>query len=159
MITRLDGRGFLSCSVLACLACFTTAQAGSLGGTAEENQKAIDACKSPAQHVTYVVASSPQKALDAPVTADEDKRVRNVMAAAGVTYDPVKRRATFQMVLDLVRANGVIRFTITPSDGSIEFNNTKNCLASLANDIGAGAEFVSSADASDADESKIAAIP
>jgi hypothetical protein len=155
MLTRHAAAGLFRGVALTGIACFSAAHAGSLGGTAEENRAAIDACKLPAQQVSYVVASSRPKAIDAPATADEDQRVRSVMAAAGVTYDRVNRRAAFEMVLDLVRANGVIRFQILPNDGSTEYATTKNCLAGLANDIGAAAEFVSNTDTkSDAGENK-----
>jgi hypothetical protein len=146
MMTRIVGSRLLKGVLLAGLVFATTAHAGSLGGTAEENKQAIDACKLPAQQVTYVVDASRPIAPDAPATADEEKRVRNVMAAAGVVYDRVNRRAIFEMVLGLVRANGIIRFQILPSDGSVEFDNTKNCLTGLANDIGVAAEFESIAD-------------
>lgn len=146
MMTRFaKGILFHGC-FLAGLTCFATAQAGSLGGSAEENQKAIDSCKLPAQQVSYVVARSQPKAPDAPATVDEEKRVKDVMAAAGMTFDRVKLRATFELALSLVRASGIIRFQIMPSDGSAGFDATKTCLTSLANGIGMGAEFVSSAD-------------
>jgi hypothetical protein len=93
-----------------------------------------------------VVARSQPKAPDAPATVDEEKRVKDVMAAAGMTFDRVKLRATFELALSLVRASGIIRFQIMPSDGSAGFDATKTCLTSLANGIGMGAEFVSSAD-------------
>jgi hypothetical protein len=146
MISRFIKRLSSLCCFSFALACFTAAQAGSLGGSAEEDKKAIDSCKSPAQQVTYIVATSRPKAPDAPATADEEKRVRDVMAAAGMTFDRVKQRATFELALDLVRANGVIRFQIMPNDSSDGFDATKSCLTSLANGIGMGAEFVSSVD-------------
>jgi hypothetical protein len=137
----------------ASLTGLSTTHAASLGGSAEENKKAIDSCKSPAQQVTYVVAASRPKAVNAPATADEEKRVRDVMAAAGMVFDRVKLRASFELALDLVRASGVIRFQIVPNDGSAGFDSTKNCLAGLANGIGMAAEFVSIADSvSDADD-------
>jgi hypothetical protein len=118
-----------------------------LGGSAEENQKAIDSCKSSAQQVTYVLATSPHKAVNEPATADEEKRIKDVMAAAGMVFDRVKLRATFELALDLVRASGIIRFQIVPNDGSAGFDSTKNCLAGLANGIGMAAEFVTTAEA------------
>ena len=146
MISRFARGLFLRSCLLTGLACFTTANAASLGGSAEENQRAIDSCKSPAQQVTYVLAAGHPKSANAPVTADEEKRVKDVMAAAGMVFDRVKLRATFELALDLVRASGVIRFQIVPNDGSAGFDSTKNCLAGLANGIGMAAEFVSSAD-------------
>jgi hypothetical protein len=85
--------------------------------------------------------------VNAPVTADEEKRVKDVMAAAGMVFDRVKLRATFELALDLVRASGIIRFQIVPNDGSDGFDTTKNCLAGLANGIGMAAEFVTAAEA------------
>jgi hypothetical protein len=151
MISR--ARGFLLQGCFwAGVVSFSATHAASLGGSAEENQKAIDSCKSPAQQVTYVLAASHPKAVNAPVTADEEKRVKDVMAAAGMVFDRVKLRATFELALDLVRANGIIRFQIMPNDGSAGFDSTKNCLAGLANGIGMAAEFVSAENVSEPDE-------
>jgi hypothetical protein len=153
MISRFARGVLLQGCFWAGLVSFSTTHAASLGGTAEENQKAIDSCKSPAQQVTYVVAASHPKAVNAPATADEEKRVKDVMAAAGMVFDRVKLRATFELALDLVRASGVIRFQIVPNDGSAGFDSTKNCLAGLANGIGMAAEFVSVTDnVSDTDD-------
>jgi hypothetical protein len=145
---------FTACLLMG-MAC-STVQAASFGVTSEEDRKAIDQCKSPAQVITYVVGASAPKAVDAPATAEEDDRVRAVMKAAGMTYDRVNRRGTFEFVLGLVRANGVIRFHIGSTDtqansdaqasgNSVLFDDTKSCLTNLAHEIGMGVEFVSTA--------------
>jgi hypothetical protein len=78
-----------------------------------------------------------------PEESSNDYYSSGAIGDAKVVAGNANQRATSEFALGFVRANGVIRFQIVPSDGSVGFDTTKTCLAELAHDIGMAAEFVS----------------
>lgn len=131
-------------AVVGAIACANVVHAASLGKSADENRQAIDACKSSTQTITYSVAGRSSRSVDAPASTEEESQLKKMMADAGMAYDPINRRATYQFVLGLIRANGVIQFQITPMERSEQFDATKACLVQLAQEVGIVPEFVGS---------------
>jgi hypothetical protein len=134
--------GLLLRALMGTIVCANVVHAASLGKSAAENRQAIDACKSSSQTINYSVAGKSSRSIDAPASAEEESQLKKMMADAGMTYDPINRRATYQFVLGLIRANGVIQFQITPTERSAQFDTTRACLAQLAQDVGIVPEFV-----------------
>jgi len=105
---------------------------------------AVVHCKSPEQTVVYRIDLEPSKPAGTPASAEEEARVKKLLAESNLPYDRVKHRASYEFVLNMIRATKVPKVQIMPRDDSASFLSTTNCLKEIAQEAQLVIKFVES---------------
>jgi hypothetical protein len=105
---------------------------------------AVVHCKSPEQTVVYRIDLVQSKPIGTPASDEEEARVKKLLTESNMPYDRVKHRASYEFVLNMIRATKVPRVQILPHDDSSSFQSTTNCLKDIAQEAHLEIEFVES---------------
>jgi hypothetical protein len=105
-------------------------------------QKALNSCSSEGQTVSYETTFVPGKPATEPATAEEEERVKQVLAKAGMPYDRVNHQSTYIATLSMVRAKQHIRVKIAPATASPVLDATRKCIEELIEESGVSGEVV-----------------
>jgi len=126
---------FRSVLLLACLCAAPAIAKDELAEFIAAFTAETQSCKTaPDQEISFEMKTVPGKPVSEPPTPEELAQVKDLLKKADMPYDRVNHKATFDMVLALVRAKQVAAFKVVADPASTA--GVKDCLARLASDSG-----------------------
>jgi len=131
---------YRSILLLSCLCASPSFAADELAEFIEAFTSETQSCKTaPDQEITFEMKTVPGKPVSEPPTPEELAQVKDLLKKADMPYDRVNHKATFDVVLALVRAKQVAAFKVVADPASTA--GVKDCLARLASEAGLDSRF------------------
>jgi hypothetical protein len=107
----------------------------------EAFRQELQFCKSsPSQEIGFELKVVSGQPVSVPATKEELARVKELLEKSSMPYDPVNHRATYEVVLALVRARNVAVFKVNSEEGA-DLSAVRQCLTRLASESGLESKF------------------